>query len=150
MRAVVDTNVWLSALVGRHGIPRRILTAAHEERFEAVVSPELIHELRTAQSRRSMMRAGLNPTEALALVVVLESAGNVFDAADSDAVVPMLRDPTDQFLITLAVAGEADCVVSGDKDILEDATVRAFLGERGIAVYTPREFAEVLGLMESR
>ncbi|HVV53441.1 MAG TPA: putative toxin-antitoxin system toxin component, PIN family [Polyangia bacterium] len=45
-----------------------------------------------------------------------------------------LRDPDDEWIIASAVAGRADALVTGDKDILEAMVP--------IRVYTPRQFWE--------
>lgn len=47
-------------------------------------------------------------------------------------------DPDDDKFLEVAIASEADCVVSGDIHLLELGSVR------GIAVLTPRDFVERL------
>jgi putative PIN family toxin of toxin-antitoxin system len=47
-----------------------------------------------------------------------------------------LRDPDDEWIVASAVAGKADALVTGDRDILE-TTVHL-----PIRVYTPRQFWE--------
>ena len=44
------------------------------------------------------------------------------------------RDPKDNKFLELAVAGKADCIVTGDKDLLE---LHPF---RNIRIITPKEF----------
>ena len=45
MRATIDTNVWISALVNPAGAPARILAALQAERFTLVTSEPLLAEL---------------------------------------------------------------------------------------------------------
>ncbi len=51
---------------------------------------------------------------------------------------PFLPDPGDEFLLELAVAGRADCIVTHN--------VRHFAGAEvfGVRVMTPREFLETI------
>ena len=52
------------------------------------------------------------------------------------------RDPKDDQILELAVSGNADCIVTGDDDLL---TLNPF---RGIAIITPADFLRVSGLEE--
>jgi predicted nucleic acid-binding protein len=47
------------------------------------------------------------------------------------------RDPRDGKFLSLAVAGRADCIVSGDGDLLDMAAYRS------IPVYRPAEFLRI-------
>lgn len=47
------------------------------------------------------------------------------------------RDPRDDKFLSLAVAGKADCIVSGDGDLLN------MVDYRGIPVYRPAEFLRI-------
>ena len=51
LRAVVDTNVWVSALLNPMGHPALVLEAFRNRRFVAILSPPLIEELIDVLSR---------------------------------------------------------------------------------------------------
>lgn len=51
-----------------------------------------------------------------------------------------VRDPRDAPVVAAAVAAHAEAIVTGDRDLLDDERLRAWLSERGIAVYGPSEF----------
>lgn len=55
-----------------------------------------------------------------------------------------LRDPSDLPVVRSAVAGEADAIVTGDRDLLDDEETRRRLADRGIRVMTPRELLTLL------
>jgi predicted nucleic acid-binding protein len=55
-----------------------------------------------------------------------------------------LRDPSDVQVIDAALAGHADVIVSGDRDLLEDERLRTQLADRRIRLLTPRELADEL------
>lgn len=48
-----------------------------------------------------------------------------------------MRDPGDRLVVAAALAGHADFVVTGGRDLLDDSQFRAWLAERGVDVVTP-------------
>jgi putative PIN family toxin of toxin-antitoxin system len=48
-----------------------------------------------------------------------------------------VRDPDDAAVVAAAVAGRAEAIVTGDRDLLDDPELHAWLRERGIQVETP-------------
>ena len=134
MRVVLDTNVLLSALISPHGAPDIIYQAWRAGRFELITSTAQLDELRRV-SRYPKLRAILPPHRIGAMVnnmqrsVVLEHLPNLPDGVE-------LIDPSDDFLFTMALAGEVDYLVTGDR--------RAGLLQRGSAgrarIVTPATF----------
>ena len=55
-----------------------------------------------------------------------------------------LRDPDDTPVIAAALASRASAIVTGDRDLLDDENVIAWLAARGIAVMTSAEVLAVL------
>jgi putative PIN family toxin of toxin-antitoxin system len=55
------------------------------------------------------------------------------------------RDPKDSVVIEAALSGEAQTIVTGDADLLDDDELRRRLAEHGIRVVTPAELVEMLG-----
>jgi predicted nucleic acid-binding protein len=55
-----------------------------------------------------------------------------------------LRDPDDAPVVSAALAGTADAIVTGDLDILDDDDLRAWLRVRGIQVLSPTELIDRL------
>lgn len=109
MRVVLDTNVLLSALISSHGPPGLIYTAWRAAKFELITSAVQLEELRRA-SRYPKFRSVLQPHHVGAMVnnmqrsIVLERLPTGVQA----------DDPNDTFLIAMAIAGEADYLVTGD------------------------------------
>ncbi len=136
MRVVLDTNVLLSALISPHGPPDVIYRAWRAARFEIVTSVVQLDELRRA-SRYPKFKAVLQPHRVGTMVnnlqraVVLEHLPTGIEA----------DDPNDAFVLAMAVASEAEVLVTGDH--------RAGLLQRGAIgrtrIVTPGAFcAEVL------
>jgi putative PIN family toxin of toxin-antitoxin system len=112
MRAVLDTNVLLSALLSPHGWPDVIYRAWQKDRFDLVTSAAQIDELRRA-SRYLKFKDVLQPHRIGAMV------NNMRDSIMLDALPPLhesieVNDPNDTFLLKMALAGEADYLVTGD------------------------------------
>ncbi len=57
---------------------------------------------------------------------------------------PELRDPKDAPVVSAAIAGDAEAIVTGDLDLLENNPLRTWLGERGIRSLKPTELLEEL------
>lgn len=55
-----------------------------------------------------------------------------------------LRDPEDEPVVAAAVQGRANAIVTGDRDLLADTDVTAWLADRGIQVLTPAAVLELL------
>ena len=109
MRVVLDTNILFSALISPHGFPDKIYRACRSARFEVVTSDEQLEEIRRA-SRYLKFKDVLQPTRVGTMVnnlqraIVLERL-NIEIEAD---------DPDDAFLLAIAIAGDADYLVTGD------------------------------------
>ena len=134
MRAVLDTNVLISALLSSRGTPARLLLAWQAGAFELVVSPQLLGELRRALAYPKLQRL-VAPADADAFVAWL---GRSADVAMDPTGPPPARseDPGDDFVIALAAAERA-VIVSGDVHLTSLAGV--------IPVRTPAEFLAELG-----
>jgi uncharacterized protein len=136
MRVVLDTNILLSALISPHGPSDAIYRAWRGARFEIVTSVTQLDELRRA-SRHPRLKAVLQPHLVGAMMNNLQRA-LVLGPLPA---VPEAEDPFDTFLLAMAVAGEADYLVTGDR--------RARLLQRGhigrTRILTPAAFcAEAL------
>ena len=138
---MVDPNVLVSAWVSPHGFPRRILDAADEGRFEMVVSQKLLGELSDVLSRQRMRRYG-PPDLAEAHVRRAERAGTWVEVDEEpERLVP--EDPKDDYLVALALASDADYIVSGDPHLVSPSAGTS-LDQVTARVLTPRQFSELL------
>ncbi|MEX1171206.1 MAG: putative toxin-antitoxin system toxin component, PIN family [Chloroflexota bacterium] len=111
MRAVLDANVLIAAVLSPRGTPARLLLAWQVGAFELVVSPLLLTELRRALAYPKLARL-VPPADAEAFAAWLGRAAHL--AADPPGL-PRVRseDPDDDYLIALAAAERA-VLVSGD------------------------------------
>ncbi len=133
-RAVLDTNVLVSALISPGGGSARLLLELRSGAFELIVSPLLIAELREVL-RRDKFRRCVSEAEADAYVELIRTEG-VARADPAPSPEPLGADPDDEYLIGLARDAQADALVTGDAHLLELRAV--------IPVMTPAEFLETL------
>jgi uncharacterized protein len=133
VRAVLDVNVLISALLLRHGAPARILAAWLDGAFELIVSEGLIAELRRALAYPKL-RARITESEADDFVGILHR-GAVVAPDPADPPPFSSSDSNDDYLIALAASTGA-ILVSGDGHLLE-------LADRA-PIHAPRELAEML------
>ena len=130
MKVVLDANVIIAAFAAR-GLCESVLEVCLSD-HEIILSDHLLTE-----SRRYLIRKLRLPDEVAASIVeLLTEKSTLFQPVD----VPegSCRDKDDLPVLGLALASAADCIVSGDKDLL-------VLGEfRGIPIYSPRTFADIL------
>jgi hypothetical protein len=113
MRVVQDTNVLLSALISPHGPPDTIYRAWRAAQFELVTSTAQLDELRRV-SRYPKLKAILPPHRVGAMVNNMQRAVILKLLPNLPAGVE-LSDPNDVFLFTMALGGEADYLVTGDR-----------------------------------
>jgi putative PIN family toxin of toxin-antitoxin system len=129
VRAVLDPNVIVAALLSSSGAPAQLLRAWLQGQFELVVSPLLLAELQRTLAYPKLRRR-IAPEEADRIV---EWLGNSATSAKDPGGPPSIRsaDPGDDYLIALAAAEEA-ALVSGDKHLLRLA------GD--LPIFTPARF----------
>ncbi len=112
MRLVVDTNLMVRALLSP-GPARRFFDLA-PLRHTLVFHPEQILELRDVAARP---RLNIAPEAVDALADRIARYGNV---VESPLDVPgACRDPNDDYVLGLALAGSAEEILTEDQDLLE-------------------------------
>jgi len=133
VRAVLDANVLISAILSPRGSPARLLLAWQAGAFELVASPALLAELARALGYPKLARL-IPPADADAFVAWI--GRSVILAADPMAA-PAIRsaDPNDDYLLALAAAERA-VLVSGDRHL-------TVLADR-LPIRTPAEFLATL------
>ncbi len=129
MRAILDTNVVVSAALLPESIPRQAF--AHVLEYGTLlVSVATVAELNDIL-RRSRFNRYLQEEERMEFLATLVRESELVDVI---AVVNVCRDPEDNKFLELAVSGAATHIVSGDDDLL------ALHPFRGVAILTPQDF----------
>ncbi|MGH8926773.1 MAG: putative toxin-antitoxin system toxin component, PIN family [Acidimicrobiia bacterium] len=133
IRAVVDPNVIISAMLSREGSPAVVLRGWLRGEFEMIVSPLLLAELERALDYPKTQQR-ITSAEAGELVEWLTKGATM---ADDSPGPPPVRSPDagDDYLISLASAQSA-VLVSGDHHLL---TL-----QRNLPVFKPADFLTLL------
>ncbi len=131
IRAVLDTNIFVSGFLGK-GPPNKILKAWSKANFKLIVSDEIVMEYETVLNR-------VLDHSPLLVNRTIESVSLHAEYVQPLALTPKLcRDPNDEIFIQTAVAGRANYVVSGDKDLLVLNPIM------NIQILTPRAFLQII------
>ncbi len=116
MRIVIDTNVLLSAVFW-HGTPHTLLNQVRSGAAELIISPVLINEI-SRVIHRDKFAAILKQTDRKPARILEELRALAEVIVAAPLAIPVCRDPDDDAVLACAVSGRADCIVSGDTDLL--------------------------------
>jgi len=116
VRAVLDTNVLLSVLLWRGG-PHALIEHVQAGTLTMVSSPVLLAELAEVISRAKFddILARSNTSRERSLAEMRQLAEVIVPPPLPQ---PVCRDPDDDHVLACALAAQADCIVSGDADLL--------------------------------
>jgi putative PIN family toxin of toxin-antitoxin system len=136
VRAVIDTNVLLAALLWR-GAPHELLGLVRSGQIELISSPALMAELAEVLARPKFDAVlQRSDTDRPALLRQVQELVELLSPAPLPQ--PVCRDPDDDELLALAVAAGVECIVSGDADLL---VLHPF---EGVRILTPVQTLELL------
>jgi putative PIN family toxin of toxin-antitoxin system len=137
IRAVLDTNLFVSMTIRPGGVPDQIRLAWQDARFTLLTSPHLVTEIRrvlTYPRLRALIRLSREEEEGLLRLLVDDAEMS----AGSLELTAVGADPTDNIVLACAVEGHAHYIVSGDTHLL---SLREYAG---IPIITARAFLDVL------
>ncbi len=133
LKVVLDTNVWVSALLFG-GKPAKLIQLARSGQVQLCMSQELLGELADVllypKFQVRLQRLGTTPEALLINVSRLVS----FCQGGVSVDVPGLRDPNDMIVIQAAIAAQVMAIVSGDDDLLDLKSIA------GISILTVTTF----------
>jgi len=116
VRAVIDTNVLVSGLFW-HGAPHALLERVRAGTLTLITSPGLLAELEEVIGRAKfdaiLTRSTTSREDTLN---ELRQLAEVIEPPPLPQ--PVCRDPDDDHALALALAAQADLIVSGDDDLL--------------------------------
>ena len=128
-RFVFDTNTIISAFLFYQSTPSEALRVALEV-GEVLVSIEVLEEMAEVLHREKLDRYLERKIREEFLKALVKQAVVI----ETRARIQMCRDQKDDKFLELALSGGAECIVSGDADLL---VMNPF---RGISILTPAEF----------
>lgn len=116
LRAVVDTNLFVSGLISPTGLPARLIDAILTRSFILVNSTDLQNEVTRVLARPSLTeRYQIDPTTKQSLLDRLATAER---AAPCEPLPLHARDPMDDKVLAAGLGAYVDYIVTGDNDLL--------------------------------
>jgi putative PIN family toxin of toxin-antitoxin system len=112
-RVIIDTNLWISFLISNNfNKLDKILNSKH---CSILFSQELLDEFIEVSMRPKLIKYfGQSELEA-----ILETIEEFAEFIDVTSQIKFFNDSKDDFLLSLAVDGHADYLITGDKELLE-------------------------------
>lgn len=134
LRAVLDTNVYLSMFASPEPKLFDVWRLAMEGRYTVVISPFIVREL--MEKLREKFKVSETERE-----TIKRKLAHVAEIVQPTSVRPVIaEDPDDDHILACALEGEVDIIVSGDKHLLR---LKAY---EGIPIIRPMDFLRTLGL----
>ncbi|MBN2717796.1 MAG: putative toxin-antitoxin system toxin component, PIN family [Deltaproteobacteria bacterium] len=142
IKAVFDTNTFVSAMLQPQGTPARLLEMAMTADacpFELYISGQIIEEIgRVLSYPRIKNKYRLSDDRInVFLALIIEACKDIGYVSELFIVT---TDPDDSYIVSTALACKADYLVSGDK-----AHVLPLKKVENTQIVTIREFADLLG-----
>lgn len=142
LRAVLDVNVIISAVIAPRGAPRLALEAWQQGRFGLVTSEGIIAQVREKLSGPKIGGTyGIGEADIRWVVALLRTQAEVV-AVLPECLRGAVADPEDDYVLATGVAAGADCLVTGDRGLL------TLDRHEGMAILTPRAFLDLLAQQE--
>lgn len=116
MIVVLDTNIWVSAIIWG-GIPDEIISLQEQRKIEIASSRKLLSELENTFNKKKIQTKleALQLTTSSAISLVYDSV-NIYPI--EELIVPELRDPDDTVVLATAITANAEVIITGDRDLL--------------------------------
>lgn len=137
IRAVIDANLFVSAILTTKGKPARILNLVREEKVKLITSLPILEEV-----RRVLLYPRIKKLHQFSPKEVDEQLKRITYLAHFTTGKTEIKaievDPTDNKYLECAVEGDAEFIISGDHHLRD---MKVF---EGIRIVSPAEFIELI------
>ena len=117
LRAVIDTNILVSGLIRKQGLPGQVLRHLRDGDFTIIYSVPIMVEVVEVLSRPQFRnKYQVVAEDIMALINLVRLRG---DLVSPKRKIDACRDPKDNHFLEAAIEGNANIIVSGDKDLLD-------------------------------
>jgi len=136
MKVVIDTNIWISALISKEGISREIIRLALQDKIYPQISTSLLVEYEAVMHRDKIQKLCIltskEQEELFHAYLSTRKWNEIFYLWR-----PNLDDKDDDFLVELAVASNSKVIITDNKKDIENGELQF-----DFEVLTPKEFLE--------
>lgn len=140
IRIVIDTNILVSAILTPEGNPAKILKFVLQGKLNLIVSPAIVEEIRQVLRYPKLVKLMKKN------MITLEEVYTFLDKMSKIAVITPGKldieaipdDPSDNMVLSCAVEGDADFIISGDHHLTD---LRIF---QGIKIMDPAAFLKII------
>lgn len=137
IRVVIDTNIIISYTMSRGSTLTRLMDYWFlSEAFVYVTSPTLIAELENVLHRPRLQRHFKIDVQSLLSTIKAEAV----QTPGTLTIPRVCRDPNDDMFLACAIEGQADYIVTGDKDLL---VLKEY---QGIQIVAVESFVSILNI----
>lgn len=112
-RIIIDTNLWISFIITKSF--SKLDELLFSKQCILVFSEELLHEFLDV-AKRPKFRSFFSQTDIEELLEIIEEYADFIIITSK---IDICRDPKDNFLLSLSIDGNADFLLTGDKDLLD-------------------------------
>lgn len=117
-RAVIDTNLLISAVIVPKGLPNKLIRAWQKGRITLILSPRLIRELEEVSQRDKFKQYHLFNEQMAELINNIKAFAEIIISIPEEQLPIHSRDPKDDKLLSCALSAKADYLITGDEDLL--------------------------------
>lgn len=120
MRVLVDTNLYIAYLLKPHPdhFVSLLLEAAESGHITLLAPEALLTEIGQTVKRKPHLLELVTVAWLDRFLSLLEAICEAIPRLE-EPIPPITRDPKDDYLLAYAIVGQADYLVSGDKDLLD-------------------------------
>ncbi len=131
-KIVIDSNLWISFLISSTGSFLKELISKDE--VQLLFSNKLISEI-VDTALKEKFRKYFTSEKIILLIDFIRSKGKLISVKTN---LKLCRDPKDNFLLNLSIDGNANFLITGDKDLLILKKVK------NTQIVTLKQFEEII------
>lgn len=138
LRVVLDTNIFVSGLLSKTGLPAKILDAWRAGQYLLITSPPIVAEIRRVLEPPRMRKKYFITSGDIEQLIILLEKDALIVPGRTDVRNAIPDDPSDEMFLACAMDAAADYIVSGDRHLLDISEYK------GIPIIPVNEFEEKL------
>jgi putative PIN family toxin of toxin-antitoxin system len=143
IRAVLDVNILVSAILGPLGLPRQVVVAWEAGRFSVATAEGILAQLAEKLSLdRIRKRFNIRSADDIRWILNLLHTQAELTVLPSDELLAVTSDPEDDCVLATGRLAGANYLVTGDRGLL------ALGRHEQVEIVSPREFLEILRAQE--